>query len=79
MGAVEPHFTIVTIVTDRFMRPVIFMPLCLHRLFSGGGEYSHVAYGDVPPKRVDFHQKSLDMCPILVKKKSFEEGPIAQK
>ena len=31
--------------------------------------YSHVkAYGEVPPKWVNFYQKSLDMDPIFVKK-----------
>ena len=32
----------------------------------------------MPPKWVTFHQKSLDMGPILVKK-SLEEGLISQK
>ena len=36
------------------------------------------AYGGVPPKWVPFHQKSLNMGPILVKK-SLEEGPISQQ
>ena len=39
------------------------------------GGYSHVkTYGDVPPKRVSFHQKSLDKAPILVKKKILTIG-----
>ena len=44
-----------------------------------GGGYSHVT-GMWRPNRLLFHQKSLDMGSILVKKKkSVEEGPILQK
>ena len=45
----------------------------------GGGVLTYISYtGMCRPNGLLFHQKSLDMGPILVKK-SLEEGPISLK
>ena len=49
------------------------------RVLTKNKKKSHVkSYGDYRPNGLVFHQNSLDMGPILVKK-SLEQGPISQK
>ena len=55
--------------------------ICLLNVFAsqgGGGTHMLRHTGMCRPNGLLFHQKSLDMSPILVKKKSLEEGPVSQ-
>ena len=58
-----------------FKASLVFVQWFLKHLVGGAHMLRHTG---MLPKWVTFHQKFLDMGPILVKNKSLEEGSISQ-